>query len=53
MFTKTKTKLDKTKLDWAIQLSVAAMLGCNVIIMAQQLTAAPQFAVRSAPAQQT
>ena len=50
MFTKTKTK---TKLDKAILLSVAAMLACNVIIMTQQLTAAPQFAaMRSAPAQQ-
>ena len=39
MFTKTKTKLDKS-----ILLSVAAMLACNVIIMSQQLTAAPQFA---------
>ena len=48
MFTKTKTKLDK-----AILLSVAAMLACNVIIMTQQLTAAPQFAAaHSAPAQQ-
>ena len=48
MFTKTKTKLDK-----AILLSVAAMLACNVVIMTQQLTAAPHFAaVRSAPAQQ-
>ena len=48
MFTKTKTKLDK-----AILLSIAAMLACNVIVMAQQLTSAPYFAVtRSAPAQQ-
>ena len=47
MFTKTKTKLDK-----AILLSVAAMLASNVVIMTQQLTAAPHFAVRSAPAQQ-
>lgn len=48
MFTKTKTKLDK-----AILLSVAAMLACNVIIMTQQLTVAPQFATaHSAPAQQ-
>ena len=48
MFTKTKTTLDK-----AILLSVAAMLACNVVIMTQQLTAAPHFAaVRSAPAQQ-
>ena len=53
MFTKTKTKLAKTKLDRAILLSVAAMIACNVIIMTQQLTAAPQFAaVASAPAQQ-
>ncbi len=47
MFTKTKTKLDK-----AILLSVAAMLACNVVIMTQQLTAAPDFAVRSVSAQQ-
>ena len=53
MFTKTKTKLAKTKLDRAILLSVAAMVACNVIIMTQQLSAAPQFAaVASAPAQQ-
>ena len=53
MFTKTKTKLAKTKLDKAILLSVAAMLACNVIIMTQQLTVAPQFATaHSAPAQQ-
>ena len=48
MFTKTKTKLDQ-----AILLSVAAMLACNVIIMSQQLTAAPHFAAGpSASAQQ-
>jgi hypothetical protein len=48
MFTKTKTKLDK-----AILLSIAAMLACNVVIMTQQLTSAPHFAVvRSTPAQQ-
>ena len=48
MFTRSKTKLDK-----AILFSVAAMLACNVIVMSQQLTSAPHFAVtRSAPAQQ-
>ena len=48
MFTKTKTKLDK-----AILVSLAAMLACNVVIMTQQLTSAPHFAVGgSAPAQQ-
>ena len=48
MFTKTKSKLDK-----AILFSVAAMLACNVIVMSQQLTSVPHFAVtQSAPAQQ-
>ena len=47
MFTKTKTKLDQ-----AILLSVAAMLACNVIIMSQQLTAAPHFAQRPAASAQ-
>ena len=48
MFTKTKTKLDK-----AILFSIAAMLACNVIVMSQQLTSAPHFAVtKSASAQQ-
>ena len=48
MFTKSKSKLDK-----AIMLSVAAMLACNVIVMSQQLTVTPHFAVtQSAPAQQ-
>ena len=52
MFTKSKSKLAKTKLDRAILLSVAAMLACNVIIMTQQLTAAPQFAQRPAASAQ-
>ncbi|MFM5916336.1 MAG: hypothetical protein ACKOOL_02260 [Novosphingobium sp.] len=43
MFTKTKSKLDK-----AILLSVAAMLACNVVVLSQQLTAAPQFAANQA-----
>jgi hypothetical protein len=48
MFTRTKTKLDR-----AILLSLAAMLACNVVILTQQLTAAPHFAAaRSASAQQ-
>ena len=47
MFTKSKTKLDK-----AILLSVAAMLACNVVIMSQQLTTAPHFAVTHASAEQ-
>ena len=47
MFTKTKTKLDK-----AILFSVAAMLACNVIVMAQQLTSAPHYAVTPASAEQ-
>ena len=47
MFTKSKTKLDK-----AILLSIAAMLACNVIVMAQQLTSAPHFAVTHPSAEQ-
>ena len=43
MFTKTKSKLDK-----AILFSVAAMLACNVVILSQQLTAAPHFAANPA-----
>ena len=46
MFTKTKTKLDK-----AIIFSVAAMLACNVIVMSQQLTSAPHFAITQASAE--
>jgi len=43
MFSKTKSKLDK-----AIVLSIAAMLACNVVVLSQQLTAAPHFAVSPA-----
>ena len=48
MFTRSKSKLDK-----AILFSVAAMLACNVIVLSQQLTAAPHFAAsQAAQAQQ-
>ena len=47
MFTKSKSKLDK-----AILLSVAAMLACNVVVLSQQLTAAPHFAATQTTAQQ-
>ncbi len=48
MFTKTKTKLDK-----AVLLSVAAMLTCSVVVLSQQLTAAPHIAAsQAAQAQQ-
>ena len=43
MFTRSKSKLDK-----AILFSVAAMLACNVIVLSQQLTAAPHFAANPA-----
>jgi hypothetical protein len=35
----------RTKLDRAIVLSIAAMLGFNVIVLSQQLQVAPAFAL--------
>jgi len=43
MFAKTKTKLDK-----AVLFSIAAMIACNVVVLSQQLTTAPHFAVSPA-----
>jgi hypothetical protein len=43
MFTKLPFR---TKLDKAIALSLAAMLGFNVLVLSQQLHGAPDFALR-------
>ena len=41
----------RTRLDQAIALSVAAMLGFNLLVLAQQLQEAPPFAFHSAAAE--
>jgi len=40
MFTKFNTNLDK-----AVILSVVAMIGFNVVVLTQQMTSAPQYAL--------
>jgi hypothetical protein len=40
MFTKFNTKLDK-----AVVLSVIAMIGFNVVVLTQQMNAAPTYAL--------
>jgi hypothetical protein len=40
MFTKFNTKLDK-----AVILSVVAMIGFNVVVLTQQMSAAPHYAL--------
>ncbi len=45
MFTKFNTKLGSTKLDRAVILSVVAMIGFNVIVLTQQMSTAPQYAL--------
>ena len=42
----------RTSLDKAIALSFAAMLAMNIFVLSQQLTAAPDLAIASAPAAQ-